>query len=172
MINFEIKETKKDILEIYRLAVDMADKVSFRRSAMNRFYLTLVSALFAVLFVFFQQNGRESTLPWAPFYIWSFGLLVLIIALCYLWILQIQSYKKLNQAKFKVIAEMEKQLPIAIYAEEEKIYKKDKRIDFSDIEIWVPRIFIGVCFVLMFLSIFWTIEPFFQSSILDFLFKH
>ena len=50
-------EDRPVVLEVYKLAVEMADRVSARRSLANNFYLTIHSAFVAGLFV--SVSGRE-----------------------------------------------------------------------------------------------------------------
>jgi len=66
--------------------------------------------------------------------------------LCLLWFFIIRSYKSMNTAKFKIIHEIEKLLPIAPYDAEWKIAKQSKnpffRVPFTYIEMLVPWVFL------------------------------
>lgn len=55
-----------------------------------------------------------------------------------LWVAEIESSRKLNSAKFKVIHKLEDRLLFRCFKEEENFYKTDKRKDFSTIEKCVP----------------------------------
>jgi hypothetical protein len=89
-------------LDLYKLAVEMADRVSARRGLANTFFLTVNTAATGVLAV------RS-----AGWYLAAAGI-VLSIA----WWVQLRSYRELNGAKFEVILEMEKRLPAHIYTDE------------------------------------------------------
>jgi hypothetical protein len=89
-------------LELYKLAVEMADRISARRAIANTFFLTVNTGLAALL------GGRD--LRW---YAAAGGI---VFALAWWWLLQ--SYRRLNSAKFEVITAIEPRLPIQIYSDE------------------------------------------------------
>ena len=111
--------------ELYKLYVNSAEKISAARMKANAFFLTLNVAPF----VKFIGIDKKVVL--------IFGILINIC-----WFLLIQSYKKLNSAKFKIIQEMERNLPYQCFAAEEEYYKQDKRKEFSDIEKYVSMVII------------------------------
>lgn len=101
------------IIEIYRMAVEMADRVSPRRAAANAFFLTVNTALVAV--VGLHDPGSPSSL--LPVAVCIAGVSV---ALC--WWLLLGNYRKLNEAKFLVINRIESEyLPVAPFKEEWEI---------------------------------------------------
>jgi hypothetical protein len=89
-------------LELYKLAVEMADRISSRRGIANSFFLTLNTGVMALLGA---QHVR--------WYVAAAG-----IAACISWWILLRSYRELNQAKFNVIIAMEDKLPVRIYGEE------------------------------------------------------
>lgn len=131
------------LLEQYKLYVEMADRVSQRRDQSNRFYVTLVSALVALLVVLARVGAGTSGTVWAAalLIVGLFG-----IALSGIWILNIRSYRTLNTAKFKVISSMEPQLPWAGYADEWELLRPQdappKYLQLSRVEQLVPRLII------------------------------
>jgi hypothetical protein len=122
-------------LEIYKLSVEMADRVSARRAVASSFFLAVQSGLVASLA--FVEGQR-----------WSIALAGIVIAAT--WWLLLRSYRQLNRAKFQVIHEMEKQLPAAPYAEEWKILDKDnaplkeRYAALGLIEQAVPVVFLAI----------------------------
>lgn len=96
--------------ELYKLAVEMADRVSARRSLANSFFLTINTGLVAVM-------GGADDLKW---YVPVAGLLF-----CVTWWALLKSYRDLNSAKFQIILGMEERLPVRVYADEKRIYKRD-----------------------------------------------
>src|SRR3954467_4119797 len=82
-------------LDLYKLAVEMADRMSARRGVANSFFLTVNTGLTALL--------GGSDLRW---YVALAG-----IVLCVTWWALLRSYRSLNAAKFDVILAMEKSLP-------------------------------------------------------------
>ncbi|WP_424356545.1 RipA family octameric membrane protein [Methanocella sp. MCL-LM] len=127
------------MLEQYKLYVEMADKISERRSQTNIFYVTLLSAILAVLSVIFEKDQISSFYALILLLISLLGLL-----LCLIWYYNITSYSQLNSGKFKVIHEMEQQLPFPCYAREWDVLKKgkDKKKYFplTHVEGWIPFI--------------------------------
>jgi hypothetical protein len=89
-------------LELYKLAVEMADRISARRALANTFFLTVNTGLAALL--------GGTNLRW---YVAAAGI---VFALSWWWLLQ--SYRKLNAAKFQVINAIERRLPVRLYSEE------------------------------------------------------
>jgi len=122
------------LLEEYKLYVEMADRMSARRIQASQFYISLLSALFGVIAILVEKKifpGSEG----------SFLLLgsLLGLFLCFIWYVNINSYKQLNSLKFKVIEEMELYLPFPCYAREWKIEKKTKQYQrLSNVEKYVP----------------------------------
>ena len=96
-------------------------------SPRTRFFLSINTAIFAVFGL--SENAFTE---------WSWGLSFAGIVLCYSWLRLIRSYKDLNIAKFKVVHEMEKELPFApFYAESEAVLYTP----FTEVEMKVPWIF-------------------------------
>ena len=101
------------LLDQYKLYVEMADRISQRRDQSNRFYAGLVSAIIALLVVIgrFGASGID----------WNIALLVAGLfgtAMSVIWYINLGSYRALNSAKYRVINEMESQLPHAGYTKE------------------------------------------------------
>jgi hypothetical protein len=89
-------------LDLYKLAVEMADRISARRALANTFFLTVNTGLAALL--------GSKDLRW---YVAAAGI---VFALSWWWLLQ--SYRKLNWAKFEVINAIEQRLPLRLFSEE------------------------------------------------------
>jgi hypothetical protein len=96
-------------VELYKLAVEMADRISARRGLANSFFLTVNTGLAALL------GGEE--LRW---YVAAAG-----IVLCVTWWALLKSYRDLNSAKFDVILAMEEALPARVFRDEWTSLKRD-----------------------------------------------
>ncbi len=127
------------ILEQYKIYVEMADRVSQRRGLTNTFFLTLNTAIFTIIGVFWTKPPSGAAL-----------LLVfpLVIALgqCTAWWWLVRSYRLLNGAKFRVIGVLEERLPATPYLRAEWMALgegKDwrKYLPLSHLEQWVPILF-------------------------------
>ncbi|MFE7572964.1 hypothetical protein ACFU76_39570 [Streptomyces sp. NPDC057539] len=111
-------EERPEELELYKLAVEMADRVSARRGIANAFFLSVQSAL-VTLVGFGALKLSES--PW-----WvSLAVTLAGITLSATWWMQLRSYRDLNTAKFTVINKLEDRLPVKIFADEWEVLKRD-----------------------------------------------
>ncbi|MEU4007297.1 hypothetical protein AB0H30_02215 [Streptomyces pseudogriseolus] len=102
---------RQDVLELYKLAVEMADRVSARRGSANAFFLSVQTALVSVIGFGMSQWAEP---PWYVFMPVTMGGVTLSLA----WWLQLRSYRHLNAAKFRVINEIETRLPVRIFTDE------------------------------------------------------
>ena len=129
---------KAHLLEQYKLYVEMADRVSARRQNANSFFLSVNTAIIAL--VSYVNFGSKTTIN---FY-WFTSLTGIV--LCFIWYRLVRSYKDLNSAKFKVVHELEKELPVAPYdLEWEKVGKgKNPKLylPFTHIERFIPWVFL------------------------------
>jgi hypothetical protein len=130
----EENKSTQQYLELYKLAVEMADRVSARRASANAFFLTVNTALLA-----FVSSGLDDML-------WLVALAG--IALSGTWWVLLKSYRELNAAKFDVITEMEKILEAQVFAQEWKRIKEKRQegwrgryAEFGAVERFVPLIF-------------------------------
>lgn len=135
---YDDKDKCKDhVLEQYKLCVEMADRISARRSTANTFFLTLNTLVIGALSACADKFSRLSVIV----------LCIAAIILCYVWERLINSYRQLNTAKYIVIGEFEKRLPTSPYWSAEwnalgegKDPKKYKQL--TAVEKWVPIVFI------------------------------
>lgn len=82
------------VLEQYRSYVEMADRISARRGLANTFFLTLNTAVFTVIGVFWETQPRASA--------WLLAFpLVALLGQCIAWYWLLRSYRQLNSAKYR-----------------------------------------------------------------------
>ena len=140
-------------LEIYKLYLEMADRISGRREKANTFFLAINTALIALLAK--DAFGGAASRPRA------LELLVPAAAglLCYLWYRIIRSYRDLNSAKFKVIHAIELQLPLRPYDAEWESVERGQNpklyLPFTRVEGVVPWLFMAFHAVLLASSLPW-----------------
>jgi len=125
------------LLEQYKLYVEMADKISERRMQTNKFYISILSALLALLSILISKDSFNQTL--------TFAIVSLLgITLSILWYINIKSYRQLNSGKFKVIHEMEQNLPFPCYDREWQILgegkEENKYLQLTRVEKYIPLI--------------------------------
>ena len=109
------------LLEQYKLYVEMTDQVSTRRAHTNRFYVSLLSGLLALLSIVMSKGGFAQIPDMV-----ILGIGILGILMCTLWFFTIRDYRRLNSAKFEVVNKMEQRLPFQPYDREWEILSKGK----------------------------------------------
>ena len=130
------KADRAERFEIYKLMVEMADRVSQRRQVANSFYLSINTFLITA-------SAYIGTTPAST----KVTLMVCFagLATSHLWTKSIESYKSLNTNKFEVINALEKSLVAQPYSDEwEKInpaLNGRKHRPFHQTERLVPKIF-------------------------------
>ncbi len=98
------------VMEQYKLAVEMADRVSARRAVANAFFLTVNTTLVAVVGLD-SASARSVPLSVA---VCAAGV---VVAGC--WMFLLQNYRRLNEAKFVVINRIEDEhLPVKMFKDE------------------------------------------------------
>lgn len=123
------------LLEQYKMYVEMADKISERRSIANSFFLSLNGFLLSVLGVIPQIKSDLAEFN----LVWVVAVAVAGIVFCRTWITTIKNYAKLNEAKFTIIGEIEKKLPVAVYDTEWKYLKPEADVNKSNVNGRVPK---------------------------------
>ena len=101
------------LLELYKLHAELADRVSQRRDSANRLFAGLLTGLVVFISALLRFGGGK--IP-------EFAILLVIgligIALSIAWFIIIQSYKQLNSNKFRVLLDMETKLSYAFFTDE------------------------------------------------------
>lgn len=97
-------------MEIYKLTVEMADRMSARRAVANAFFLTVNTTLVAVVGLRSETEG-SALLP--------ISVCVAGIAVAACWWYLLRNYRKLNEAKFAGINKIEvDHLPVQPFLDE------------------------------------------------------
>jgi len=136
------------LFDQYKLALEMADRVSARRMQANTFFLAVNTGLLTVFASLAKDkiiSGFTGALP-----------IIALLVLCFVWWRIVRSYRQLNSGKFAVILELETLLPAVPYAAEWKALgdgKDPKRyLPLRHVENWVPRLF-GLLYLLLLLAV-------------------
>lgn len=108
------KKKKDEMLELYKMMSQSIINNENKRLNTNVFYITIVSALYTIGF---------SKLDVSLLYISIINIILSII-----WFINIEIYKKLADAKFKVISDLEDNLHYPIFSKEYEYFKKSKII--------------------------------------------
>jgi hypothetical protein len=141
------------LFDQFKLYVQLADKVSDRRADANKFFISLLTGLLALLSVVVglkTATAIESTV--------LLVVAVLGILLCYVWFVTIRSYGQLSSGKFKVIYEVEKRLAFPFYEREWDVLGrgKDTRLyrPLTRVERYVPQLFAVPYTMLLFVALY------------------
>lgn len=143
------------VFEIYKLCVEMADRVSARRTAANSFFLTIHTGLLATIGLF--GSGATAVLNKREFFLVLGTVAGFILSAA--WWLLLKSYRDLNGAKFQVINSMETTFPVKPFTQEWRILKEDQvkswRTRYAEqgwVERSVPAV-VGVLYLLVLLRL-------------------
>lgn len=151
------KDYQEHLLEQYKLLVTMADNVSARRALTNSFYITVLSALLAILSLTGENFATEAQ------NIIFLVVSILGLVLCMVWKININSYGQLNTGKFKVIQEMEAQLPFACYDREWELLgagqDSKKYLQLTKVEQYVPYL-LAVPYLLLLVYTLYSLRAF------------
>ncbi|WP_329386145.1 DUF1622 domain-containing protein [Streptomyces sp. NBC_01351] len=140
------------VLDQYKTYVEMADRVSSRRSLANTFFLSLNTAVVAAVATTTTGTTWQDVSLLAPL-----AGLIILLTQCLTWFVTVRSYRQLNAAKFAVIAALEKKLPAFVYSEAEwHVLGEGKNwrqyLPLTHVEQWVPLIF-AAAYVLGFVAL-------------------
>ncbi len=144
---------REHLLEQYKVYLEGADRISARRQSANSFFVTINTALIALVSYVHLGSKSDNKLYW---------LIALAgIAMSYMWYRLLRSYRDLNTAKFKVIHEIEKKLPLSPYdAEWEAVGRGENSrlyLPFTRIEVGVPWVFLVLHIVAFLRSFPWGV---------------
>ena len=103
---------QNELLEIYKLHAEFAERVSQRREAANQRYVSMLVGLAAFLAVLLRFGDGE--IPAIALRLVS----VLGVAISLSWYVVIRSYQQLNSGKFDALHELEKRLAYPFFKRE------------------------------------------------------
>jgi hypothetical protein len=123
MTKSEPDSEKPGVLDIYKLFVEMTDRMSARRAGTNTFFVTLHAGLAAVVGIIGAVKPRGAgTVDHL-----TFGTLAVVgFTLSFTWWALLRYYRRLSGAKFDVINRIETFLPIQPYTDEWKVLHPDE----------------------------------------------
>ena len=132
------------VLEQWKTCVDMANSNTEKRNTANNVYITINAAILAIV---------TFTLDYKSILLSIVGILI-----CALWIKTIRSYTKLSKAKYDIVNEIEKKLPLQPFTCEWKELNKVGYTGLTKIEFVLPVVFIvlfAIAIVFPFLKAVW-----------------
>ena len=146
---------QSELLEIYKLHSELADRVSQRREGANRLYVSLLVGLVvfvAALLRFGTESGSANTVLFCT------GVLGMLLSAS--WYIVIRSYRQLNSGKFRTLSDLESHLAYPFFTKEwELLGQGEKRgwyWKLTVVETGLPLIFFALsCFLVVFSFLRW-----------------
>lgn len=127
------------IFEQYKIYLEMADRISARRSHTNTFFLTLNTLVITVAGTQWKDGSAATALVLAvP--------LTALMLQCGAWFWILRSYRQLNSAKYIVVGALEERLPASPYwrAEWRALGEGTNPAYYwplTHLEQWIPALF-------------------------------
>ena len=135
----EKAQHKNEILDQYKMFQKTSEDLVARRQSVNSFYISVNSAMVALMGVILGLVEAPTKL-YVVFFMCIVGIILDIS-----WMNILEAYGTLNASKMKVIRLMEEQLPITLYDAEWRVMSdklnNKKYVSFTDSEKRIPRIF-------------------------------
>lgn len=130
-------DRQNELLELYKLHAELADRVSGRREAANRLYVGVLTAILIFPAALMRFGGAPNGI-----YI-AIGALGMLLSVA--WFIVIRSYRQLNTGKFLALNELEKQLAYPFYQKEWEFLGEGERISkywkLTVVETFMPLVF-------------------------------
>ena len=132
-------------LALFEIYLATAEKVSDRRATANSWMLSVNSAIVA-LYGYLQADKLAVNAGQKAVWLWAIPGAGIIV--CVAWSALLESYRGLNGAKFKVLQQLEADLPDRPFTREQEAYRLAGRRGLATVEKFVP-----VCFILLYAAI-------------------
>lgn len=137
-----------ELLEIYKLHAELADRVSQRREGANRLYVSLLAGIVVFLGALIRFGIGDIPTEFVLCVVGGFGVLLSLS-----WYVIIRSYRQLNTGKFKALHELEEKLAYPFYKREWDMLGEGKSISrywkLTVVETVLPIIFLVLFSVLI-----------------------
>ena len=133
-------ENRRELLEIYKLHAELADRVSQRREGANRLFVSLLTGTLIFLAALLRYGAETIPVGAVVTAIGIFG-----ISLAVAWYVIIRSYRQLNSGKFAALHELEEKLAYPFFKREWELLEEGKSISrywkLTVVETFLPLIF-------------------------------
>ncbi len=132
-------------IEIYKVMIESAERGIDRRHALNRFYFSVVVAMFVSISFVLRADNDDF-----PTQIVVAGALLLAFLNSVLWLSMIFAARRLNASKYDVIGELEAELEFAPFTREWQVHVEKRRNfpQFTLIELMLPSALAVICLIL------------------------
>ena len=110
-----------ELLELYKLHAELADRVIQRREGANRLYAGLLTGFTAFAIALLRFGAFHALMDTVLFIGGAVG-----ASLSVSWYIVIRSYRQLNTGKFRALHELEKKLPYPFFTREWELLAEGK----------------------------------------------
>lgn len=138
-------ENRRELLEIYKLHAELADRVSQRREGANRLFVSLLTGTLIFLVALLRYGAETMPVGAILTAVSIFGIFLAVA-----WYIIIRSYRQLNSGKFAALHELEEKLAYPFFKREWELLEEGK----SRSRYWkltVVETFLPVIFTLLYL---------------------
>ena len=141
------ENSNRELLELYKLHAELADRVSQRREGANRLFVSLLTGLMVFLAALLRLGtgdlGANAVMVF-------FGLVGVMLSAA--WFVVIRSYRQLNTGKFEALHELEQHIPYAFFQREWELLQEGR--DFRRYwRLTVVETSLPIIFFLLFLGV-------------------
>ena len=144
---------RNELLEIYKLHSELADRLNQRRDGTNRLYVSLFVGLTGLLVALSRFGGNDASL--------AMGLRAVGIAGVWLstsWYAVIRSYRYVDTDRHQVLRELEQRLAYPFLTREQELRSgsdpRSRCFEPTVVEVVLPRLFVLPSIVVLVLSLF------------------
>ena len=145
--------SKDQLLEIYKLHAELADRVSQRREGANRLHVSLLSGFLVFLAALLRFGPGEIS---APVLLLFSGIIGMAISVS--WCIVIRSYRQLNTGKFAALHELEQKLDYPFFKREWQLLEvgrnRSRYWKLTVVETFLPSIFFLLFFVFLIMALY------------------
>lgn len=156
MMNGEkgLEGKQNQLIDIYKIHVELTNNVSNRRTATNRFYQVFLSGLIVIFSAILQNKNGESVKLLEGV---SIELIMVVLGglgmwLSFIWVISVDSYLQLNSRKYEVLKQLEDKLEYQFFQHEWELLGREKSKTYKYLSF--PELLAPIVFFLFFLFLF------------------
>ena len=146
-------ENRQELLEIYKLHAELADRVSQRREGANRLFVSLLTGTLIFLVALLRYGAETMPVGAILTAVSIFGIFLAVA-----WYIIIRSYRQLNSGKFAALHELEEKLAYPFFKREWELLEEGKSRSrywkLTVVETFLPIIFALLYLVLIIIIFF------------------
>lgn len=138
-----MEDEQRELLGIYRIHVELADRVSERRDGANRLYASLLTGVLVLVAASLRFGTGMMFSQYIPIGVGILGSLLSVS-----WFIVIRSYRQLNSGKFSTLHELEEKLCFPFFQREWEFLGEGKSVSkywkLTIVETFLPLGFLAL----------------------------